>query len=52
MRSFLKKLWGHLTMPGEILAQSKYLSQATDTADLERRMRDLQKAETRLRLHL
>lgn len=52
MRSFLKKVWDNLTMPSQILAESKYLSQATDTADLERRMRDLQKAETRLRLHL
>jgi hypothetical protein len=52
MRSFLTKLWNNLTIPGEILADSKYLSQATDTADLERRMRDLQRAETRLRLHL
>ena len=52
MRAILNKLWNKLMIPGQILAESKYLSQSTDTADLERRMRDLQRAETRLRLHL
>jgi hypothetical protein len=48
IKTFLNRVWDYLTMPGEIITQSKYLSQATDTADLERRMREVQRARVRL----
>jgi hypothetical protein len=47
MKAIIKKIWDYMTMPGEILNQSRYLAQSTDVVDLERRMKDLQKARVR-----
>jgi hypothetical protein len=47
LKRILTKAWDYLTMPGEILNQSRYLAQSTDVADLEYRMRKLQYAKTR-----
>lgn len=47
MRAFMQRVWNYITMPGEILNQSRYLAQATDVADLERRIKNVQYAKTR-----
>lgn len=47
MCTLLKKVWNYMTMPGEIINQSRYLSGAVDVADLEKRMKDVQRAKTR-----
>jgi hypothetical protein len=47
VKTVISKIWNYLTMPGEILNQSRYLAQSVDVADLERRMKDVQRAKTR-----
>ena len=47
MKTILKKVWDYITMPGELLNQSRYLAQSTDVADLERRIKNVQYAKTR-----
>lgn len=43
----IKKVWDYLTIPGDILSESKYLSGATDLADLERRIKQVEYARSR-----
>lgn len=47
IKNFFNKIWNFMTTPGEILNQSRYLAQAVDVADLENRMKHVQKAKTR-----
>lgn len=42
MRNFLSKVWNKIRPKTQLELQDEYLSQATDLADLERRMRYLQ----------
>lgn len=46
-KKVIRKFWNYITMPGEIINQSRYLAQSVDVADLERRMKDVQRAKTR-----
>lgn len=46
-KKVLTKVWNYITTPGEIINQSRYLAQSVDVADLERRMKDIQKAKSR-----
>lgn len=47
MRSFLKRVWNYMTMPGEIMNQSRYLAGSVDVADLENRIKNVQRAKAR-----